>query len=948
MAESKLPPHSLEAEQSVLGGLMLAEDAWDEIAGRLSEEDFYREDHRLLFRGLADLADTGQPRDVVTLTEWLRSRDLLDKAGGATYIGNLAADTPSAANIRAYAEIVRERSVTRQLIGAGTAITELGFTAEGRSASDILDEAEKRIFAIAERGRSGGTAVAGLGDLLTRAVERIEYLYENQGKFTGLATGLNKFDELTNGLQPSDLIIVAGRPSMGKCLAHDAEITLADGSVATIEEIVRRREARLGTLRDDLKLDWVEPSDYVDDGHKPVFEVVTRLGRRIETTLTHPFLTLEGWKSLSEIQPGDYVAVPRHLPVFGSRTMRASEIKLLAYLIGDGGLTGTTPMFTTTNARVREDFAAAVEAFGGVRVNPVKPSWRAPSWAVVTEHAATSGIRAEFAANLDRLIAGSGRPARGLAAEVGVSPNTVTYWRQGRNVPDAGTLARLAEVLEVDPDDLAPDAGNGARRSRPKPVRQWLAELGIYGVDAHGKHIPNPVFELTREQLALFLNRLFATDGWASVWASGQSQIGYASVSERLARQVQHLLLRFGVIAKLRQRWVRYGDARRPSWQLDITHAESIRRFIEEIGIHGKEESLAAVAKAVGSRRCQSNTDLVPVGVWRLLERAKGDISWNELARRAGIPDSNIHAHRRALSRRRLTKLALALQSRELLQLADSDVYWDRVESVTPLGEKQVYDLTVPGTHNFIANDICVHNTSFSMNIVENVAIKERVPVAVFSMEMSAEQLVMRMISSWGRVDQGRLRSGQLDDEDWPRITSAIAIMNENAKLFVDDTPALSPTELRARARRLKREHDIGLIVVDYLQLMQVPGTRENRTNEISEISRNLKALAKELDVPVIALSQLNRSVEQRDNKRPRMSDLRESGGIEQDADVIVFIYRDEVYNEDSDDKGVAEIIIGKQRNGPLGTCRTAFLGHFTRFENLQDHYDDDLEPIGG
>jgi replicative DNA helicase len=229
------------------------------------------------------------------------------------------------------------------------------------------------------------------------------------------------------------------------------------------------------------------------------------------------------------------------------------------------------------------------------------------------------------------------------------------------------------------------------------------------------------------------------------------------------------------------------------------------------------------------------------------------------------------------------------------------------------------------------------------MNMVENAAIKEKVPVAVFSLEMSAEQLVIRMISSWGRIDQSRLRSGRLTEDDWPKITSAIGIMNENARLFIDDTPALSPSEMRARARRLKREHDIGLVMVDYLQLMQVPGTKENRTNEISEISRSLKALAKELDVPVIALSQLNRQLEQREDRRPRMSDLRESGGIEQDADLILFVYRDEVYNEDTPDKGVAEIIIGKHRNGPTGTARTAFLSHFTRFENLQEHYDEDF-----
>jgi replicative DNA helicase len=199
---------------------------------------------------------------------------------------------------------------------------------------------------------------------------------------------------------------------------------------------------------------------------------------------------------------------------------------------------------------------------------------------------------------------------------------------------------------------------------------------------------------------------------------------------------------------------------------------------------------------------------------------------------------------------------------------------------------------------------------------------------------MSASQLAFRLISSLGRINQQHLRTGDLAEEEWPRVSNAIALLSE-AKIFIDDTPALSPGELRARSRRLKREHDLGLIVIDYLQLMQVPGTKENRATEISEISRSLKALAKELNVPVIALSQLNRSLEQRTDKRPVMADLRESGAIEQDADVIMFIYRDEYYNQDSTEKGVAEIIIGKQRNGPTGSVKLAFLGQYTKFENL-------------
>ena len=233
--------------------------------------------------------------------------------------------------------------------------------------------------------------------------------------------------------------------------------------------------------------------------------------------------------------------------------------------------------------------------------------------------------------------------------------------------------------------------------------------------------------------------------------------------------------------------------------------------------------------------------------------------------------------------------------------------------------------------------------TSLAMNIAEFVAIDKKLPAAVFSMEMSAEQLAMRVISSFGRIDQQNLRTGQLTDTDWGRLSSAIGLVRE-APLFIDETGALSPLELRARARRIAARHGLSLIVIDYIQLMQVPGS-ENRTNEVSEISRNLKALAKELACPIIALSQLNRGVESRDNKRPRMSDLRESGGIEQDADLVAFVYRDEYYNENSTERGVAEIIIGKQRNGPTGTVKTAFHGQYTRFDNLaQGSYGGDHE----
>ncbi|MBI1174741.1 MAG: replicative DNA helicase [Sideroxydans sp.] len=445
----KLPPHSVEAEQSVLGGVLLDAGAWDKIADLIREQDFYRAEHRLIYRHVARLTEQAKPVDVITVAESLESNDELDKAGGLAYLGSLAQNVPSSANIRRYAEIVRERAVMRRLAEVGSDIATSAYSPGGRDAGQLLDEAESRIFEIAEAGERGRQGFTHIPPLLTKVVERIETLYarDNPNDVTGIATGFTDLDGMTSGLQAGDLVIVAGRPSMGK--------------------------------------------------------------------------------------------------------------------------------------------------------------------------------------------------------------------------------------------------------------------------------------------------------------------------------------------------------------------------------------------------------------------------------------------------------------------------------------------------------------TAFSINIAEHVALEGNKPVAIFSMEMGGTQLAMRMIGSVGRLNQHSLRTGRLQDEDWSRMTHALGRLND-APIYIDETAGLNSLELRSRARRLHRQNDgLGLIVIDYLQLMTSPSGKasENRATEISEISRSLKALAKELQVPVVALSQLNRGLEQRPNKRPVMSDLRESGAIEQDADLILFIYRDEVYNSDSPDKGKAEIIIGKQRNGPIGMVPLAFRGEYTRFENLAREY---------
>ena len=1079
----KVPPHSIEAEQSLLGGLMLDNAGWDQIADRVSEEDFYRRDHRLIFRAIASLAEKGSPVDVITLSEWLEQSQSLEDAGGLAYLGALAKNTPSAANIRAYADIVRERSILRQLIQVGTEIANSAFQPEGRDSKTLLDEAERRVFEIAEQTLRSRRGFRSIKELLVKAVDRIDTLFQQESPITGVPCGFADLDELTAGLQRSDLVIIAGRPSMGKCIVSGSRILDPEsGRLHTIDDMVRQRCGRLVTMQDDYKLQAAAPCDFLDDGRKPVLRVRTALGREIATTLPHPFLTVNGWKPLGVLKPGDRIAVPRVLPYFGHAQLSDERVKLIAYVLTDGCLTQAVPQFTNADPRLRDDFIDCLKDFPGIKAR-IEDSrgTRTPSVRVSGDLGFIRRGREMFGQRLRQRMAQLSLTGRALAAQIQTSASAVHFWTVGAAMPVSATLGRLCEVLDIVPAELAPSGIAALRKNGRNAVTEWLDEIGLWGKIAHEKCVPEIVFELPRSKLALFLNRLFACDGSVYVQNQDQPAVCYCTVNRDLARQVQHLLLRFGVVAKLRERHITYRGERRPFFELRITAQDDVRRFLEEIGAFGKEQAVEQALKVSRRKGRKVNRDTLPQELWDLITQTKGTLSWKDIYRRLGkASDSNFHVGRRGLSRARVAEIASALEDAGLSRLAESDLYWDRIETIEYLGERQVYDLSVAGTHNFVAEDVLVHNTTLAMNIAEHAAIKDKVPIAIFSMEMPGEQLAMRLMSSLGRIDQHKVRTGKLDDDDWPRLTSAVSILAE-APMFVDDTPQLTPSELRARCRRLMREHGLGLVVIDYLQLMQVPDTKENRATEISEISRALKALAKEMNVPVIALSQLNRSLEQRPDKRPRMADLREcvtgetlvmladgtrvpvrdlvgtqprvwalsqqgrvveatgervwsvgsrpvmraalasghsiratrehrllgasgwvrmeqvnvgdrialagslpetespvdwdavvdirpdgaeevfdltvpgpaswladgivshnSGAIEQDADVIMFIYRDEVYNSESPDKGTAEIIIAKQRNGPTGMTRLTFLGQYTRFENYtRDGFND-------
>ncbi|MBE9065208.1 replicative DNA helicase [Leptolyngbya cf. ectocarpi LEGE 11479] len=776
----RLPPQNIEAEEAILGGILLDPEAIGRVTEIIVPEAFYIGGHREIYRAAVELQAKGKPTDLMTVASLLKDKNLLEKAGGQSRLAQLFDRTISAANIDQYAKLVMEKYTRRQLIQIGGEIAQLGYETES-PLETVLDQSEQKVFGLTqERPQQGLTATS---DILTETFDDIEQ--RSMGMvLPGLSCGFYDLDAMTQGFQRSDLIIAAGRPAMGKCLSADAKILLADGSLKTIEEIYQQRQGQLLTLNNQWRFEVTQPSAFVDDGIKPVFQVTTRLGRKIKTTYSHPYLTMDGWLPLSSLSVGEKIAIPRKLQVFGSQALPAHQVKLLGYLIGDGSLTGNAATFTHENPLLQTDFTAAASQF----------SYK-------------------------------------------------TLRRTGKN-----------------------------------PVAAWLDGIGLWGLTAHDQHIPDAVFTLPKQQLALFINRLFSTDGWASVLSSGQAQLGYATISETLARQLQHLLLRFGIVATLKQRRVKYKNTRRPAWQLDITDAIAIHTFITEIGIFGKEQAVCKVADAISNKRYHSNRDLIPKPVWAELKAAKGDESWKSIAARAGFPNvTNIHVGKRALSRPRLAALATALEHESLQHLATSDIYWDEIVAIEPMGSQQVYDLTIPETHNFVANDICVHNTSFVLNVARNIAGGHKQPIAIFSLEMSKQQLVYRLLSAEARIESGRLRTGRIGQHEWEPLGHAISSLSQ-IPIFIDDTPNISVTEMRSKCRRLKAENGgaLGLILIDYLQLME--GSSDNRVQELSKITRSLKGLARELNVPIISLSQLSRGVESRTNKRPMMSDLRESG----------------------------------------------------------------------
>jgi replicative DNA helicase len=420
----------------------------------------------------------------------------------------------------------------------------------------------------------------------------------------------------------------------------------------------------------------------------------------------------------------------------------------------------------------------------------------------------------------------------------------------------------------------------------------------------------------------------------------GYPRIEFAVASEALASDMQHALARFGIVARLWRKKAR-------CWRVEVTEPRSVATYQREIGWVGEKASrFPDTTDRPRPRR--GNAGHPTREVWAMVREAVEEraTTMAELAAAVGEWPAGRRGYNLHVARGLPTARAAALESPALARLASPDLYWDEVVSIEPVGDHQVYDLTVPDGSNFIAADIVVHNTSFVLNVTLHAAVDQKKPVAIFSLEMSKEQLVERMLCEQARIDAQRLHRGTLSDVEYERLAGALGPLGD-APIFIDDSPTLDDLTLRLKARQARSREGIELIVLDYLQLMtgRERGGDSNRVQEVSAISRALKGIARELKIPVIAISQLSRAPEARPDKRPILSDLRESGSIEQDADIVMFLYRDDYYNREKSEKpGIAEIIVAKHRNGPTGMVELMFRRELTRFENLERRRP---EPVG-
>jgi len=866
-----VPPHNEEAEASVLGAILLTEQALDGVLLEigLRPEHFYRPRHQRIFEAMIRLKEKAEPEavDALTVCDDLRSQGVLEEAGGEAYVHSLPTVVPAVGAVLDYARIVRDDALMRGILDTTRRIQAEVLAHRGEP-RDLIERAEAELFKI---GHEGGMAeMRTIEAVLHEEIDKLEELSRKDIGLTGTPSGFGDIDELTGGFQPGNLIVLAARPSMGKCLTGSAIVydptTGERPMMREVVEAVERGEDRWVVALDrEFRLVPARVSHAHRNGTRPVFHVTTKLGRRITATSNHPLLTAHGWRPLESLTAGDRIAVPRAMPEPSvHESMPDHELVLLAAMIADRSFTGTTPRFCY----------------------------------------------------------GKDSPMRG---EVELAAS-----RMGLRFRDSGGHGTAS---------ISAGRGNASNR-----LTELLRQHGLRGRRSADKFVPSAIFRLDDAGIARFLSILYGCDG--HIYATERlRQVGYTTISERLARDVQHLLLRLGIVSCIRtlKRDV-YMGTDKVAREVRITGQEGLRAFCERVGAFGKDARAQAVPRGLDTVGPGTNVDTIPTDVWETIKYAMGERPLRGLSLATGrSAEHNWHVGTRGLSRPLLREIAVGIAEPYLFNLATSDVWWDEISSIEPAGQEETFDLTVPDHHNFVADDVVVHNSTLATNIAENAAIEHGRPVALFSLEMSETELAHRFIASQASVSSDELRKGRVKADRWPKVLRAVEKLAA-APIFIDDSSDIGVLEMRAKARRLHARHagegGLGLIVVDYLQLVRPDGRTDSRVEQVGQISRGLKILARELDIPVVAVSQLSRAVESRHPPIPMLSDLRESGQVEQDADVVMFVYREEYYDKESERLGEADIIFAKHRNGPVGQVTLTFLPRHPKFMGHRPDYD--------
>jgi replicative DNA helicase len=840
------PPQDVAAEQCVLGGMLLSKDAIADVVEILRTGDFYRPNHGVIFDAILDLYGRGEPADPVTLAAAMHDAGNLARVGGAAYLHTLIASVPTAANAAYYAKIVSERAVLRRLIEAGTRIVQLGYGAAGgtgRDTDDLVDLAQQAVYDVTERRVSEDFAV--LAEMLQPTLDEIEAVGAQGGMMTGVPTGFTDLDRLLNGLHAGQLIIVAGRPGLGKALALDTPLPTPDGwttmgQVRVGDQLIdaagRPTNVTMATDvmhgRPCYEVEFSDGSVIVADGeHRWLTH--TRRTRRVGAppqvhTTDEIIATLRTAATDRRANHSVTNTAPLDLP---EQDLLVPPYTLGGWL-GDGH--SAAARFTTDDPEV----VTYVEA-DGYEVRPSGPrvyTVLVPAPAPLEQRSCVVCGRPFQPRATSVKTCGRSCGGRCRAISNPVPPQACT---------NCGTVTKAT--------------ADGRRRCASCHRRYGsfvglLREVGVLD----DKHIPPAYLRGSETQRRALLAGLMDTDG--TVAPSGNLQ--YTSVSRRLAEDVYELVVSLGYRCSIAARKVRGRSADTSvAYTLNFSTVDEIFR-LERKRLAHKERRRAVSTVRSGSRFI---VDIRPV---------------------PSVPVRCVQV--------------------------------DNVDHLYLAGRSM----------------IPTHNSTAAMDFSRAAAVKHNMASAIFSLEMSKVEIVMRLLAAEARVPLHVLRSGQLSDDDWTKLARRMGEISE-APLFVDDTPNMTLMEIRAKARRLKQRHDLKLIVVDYLQLMTSPKRVESRQQEVAELSRGLKLLAKEVECPVVAVSQLNRGPEQRTDKRPQLSDLRESGSIEQDADVVILLHRDDYYDKESPRAGEADFIVAKHRNGPTDTVTVAAQLHLSRFVDM-------------